>query len=178
MRSFFVILSMTLMLGAPVQAAGRCEGILLKVVNQLYHVKNGRFYAFRRLHALLADAPTSARWVELREMKHMHPIDYDIGMMWDKLGSRIEAFSSQKADLERSGLTIEAQARLTPSGNPITVIKDHDGRYIVKDGNSRLYALRQVFGPNFRVEVREIETDDYRVFYWLEKLRESGMLTD
>jgi hypothetical protein len=153
--------------------------LLLKTTNQVYHVKSGKFYYMRRLHAKLKSGhyPRKSRWVKLSELEYMHPVDYPIERMWQKVQTRVDALNRQRDIIAKHGLSLADQKHLIPSGGEMTVIEDLDGKLIVKDGNGRLHALREVFkGQDIRIEVQQIMTDDYEVYYFLQKLRQAGHL--
>lgn len=155
--------------------AGRCDDLLLKVQNQFYHIKTGRFVWMRTLHQLLKSVPTERKWLYLWELKPIHPIDYPLSRMQRKLEQRALVMEMFHDEILEQGLSIEAQKDLLPSTGPIRVVPLL--HQIVKDGNGRLEALYRTFGwENLRVEVEEYKTQNPMVPYLVHRARVAGEL--
>ena len=77
-------------------------------------------------------------------------------------------------------IPFEMQNGTIPSSNPMTVIKDGEGSYIVKDGNGRLGTLLEVFGdkPDLLVEVNLLDIPNHyqgrQVRRLIKKVRETN----
>lgn len=72
----------------------------------------------------------------------------------EERATRIQA---AKEDIAKAGgLTREIQTKLFTEGDPMSVVKDKNGKYIAFDGNGRLQSLEMVYGKDSDVEV-EVE---------------------
>ena len=183
----FVALALLLQTSVGFASPNECLRALLrdytlKLTNQVYHIRNSNFAAFRTLHYKInhRNYPIQKRWVKLFELRHMHPVNYPIPSMWDKVNRRIEALRVNKADIAERGLSLTTQKELIPSREPLRVIQDAEGRYVVKDGNGRLYAIREVFGdnPNLAIEVEDYVSHVLDILVTLDKIRAANGLTD
>lgn len=167
----------------PVNACqGALSRLLLKLTNQVYHIKRDNFWSFRKLTWLMEHRhyELETHWVTLRELRHMHPVDYPIPRMWARVNDRIDQLHINAPSITERGLSIGLQNELIPSQGALRVIRDRTGRYIVKDGNGRLYAIKQVFGsnPELRIEVQEYRHVDPDIINLLEDIRKTNDLVD
>jgi len=122
-----------------------CRHLLLKLTNQVHHIRHGNFSAFRTMTRRWKKERLTVRrtWVKLSSLTPLHPINYANPWMRAKWQRRVDHFRTHQDAIISDGHISSLQA-----------IKI-DGRYIVKDGNSRLFALREVFDDI------DVEVDEY-----------------
>lgn len=170
-----MILSLLLLLMSA-SANANCSDILLKFQNQFYHVKTGRFVWLRSLHEALRNEPLQPRWVRLQDLKPIHPIDYPIPRVLEKLERRRTVMDMFRDEILTTGLSLEAQEDLLPSSTHIRIIDD-EKNYFVKDGNGRLMSLKVAFGnENPLIEVEQYKTTSKAVRYLVHRARVAGEL--
>jgi len=91
---------------------------------------------------------------------------------------RAERIEQAKAEISAAGgLTRELQKKLFTEDEPMSVVRDNDGRYVAFDGNGRLQSLEMVYGKmsNVEVEVEFYEEPDRSAvdfMTWVRKWRE------
>lgn len=158
------------------------KGIVHRTHNFYHHLSNPNSISYKNLKNRLKSLSQQRKFIGLKQLKHLHPIDYPIKKTWNKIEKRKENLERYREEIRAQGnqISIELQMELIPSTSPMLVIRDRDGRYAVVDGNGRLYALRNVFlgDENPYLEVMVVEHNDPNLFSIIKSIRESKNLND
>jgi hypothetical protein len=104
-------------------------------------------------------------FLPLGYLKPIHKLDRPNAVR--ATAARVEALGPHRERLLSDGrLTCADLAEILPSVSWIKTVRDHDRSYLTYEGNGRLAALHQVFGPEADLEV-EVELYHFR---WPKKI--------
>lgn len=150
----------------------------LDKIRELPHYNISNVYAsVLRISIFLAVKKTEVKSILLSKLLPIHVISHGTAVI--KTQQRAEAL--RNGVKENEFLSLEIQNRLIPSKNPMRVVPYGQDRYVVFDGNGRLWAMKEAFGESSErvIEVEHFEID-HAIFHWaLRKTLESrGMNPD
>jgi hypothetical protein len=140
-------------------------------IRELKHVDESNIYAvILRLKLMTQNRGIEKKFISVEDLRPIHPITYE-----KSLRKTRERAKSVRAFLEREGkrsLSVETQMQLLPSKNPMRAVKDHEGKYIIFDGNGRFFAYKEALDlmqeKGFKLEVEVFDMPPGSIEHLLE----------
>ena len=161
LRSILIwFLGATLTVGSPAHAfdLGACLYVLthLSIIRKTKAANRVKpdGVLFVQLKNLVDDSPRRRMVVPVSKLRFLHPMNYEFGK--GVAIRRAQKLASVKDEILDSRLiTISWLQRLVPSTFPMSAIEMPDGTFVVKNGNSRLFAIFQAFSdvPGLELEI-------------------------